>query len=66
MPSPITTSAWDAFVESHPHGHILQTSAWAGLKCAFGWSAARVDVRESGKLVAGAQILFRPLPLGLA
>ncbi len=66
MPSPITTSAWDAFVEAHPHGHILQTSAWADLKCAFGWSAARVDVRDSGKLVAGAQILFRPLPLGLA
>ena len=66
MPSPITASAWDAFVESHPHGHILQTSAWADLKCAFGWSAARVDVRENGQLVAGAQILFRPLPFGLA
>ena len=66
MPSPITASAWDAFVEAHPRGHILQTSAWADLKCAFGWSAVRVDVRDSGKLVAGAQILFRPLPLGLA
>ncbi len=81
----ITANEWDAFVTSHPDGHILQTPAWADLKCAFGWSAARVGIREADRgnglsrdpvrperesgqprLIAGAQILFRPLPLGLA
>ncbi len=82
----ITANEWDAFVTSHPDGHILQTPGWADLKCAFGWSAARVGIREtvpaasgsglsegglsgSGlypRLIAGAQILLRPLPFGLA
>jgi lipid II:glycine glycyltransferase (peptidoglycan interpeptide bridge formation enzyme) len=61
----ITASEWDAFVAAHPDGHILQTPAWADLKCAFGWSAARVGVREKGHLVAGAQVLFRSLAFGL-
>ncbi len=71
----ITASEWNTFVASHPQGHILQTPAWADLKCAFGWSAARVGIRQTGAtpgdgagspIIAGAQILFRPLPLGLA
>ena len=71
----ITASEWEAFVTSHPDGHILQTPAWADLKCAFGWSAARVGLRRTDLqsqsapqpgLVAGAQILLRPLPFGLA
>jgi len=61
----ITASEWDAFVATHPDGHILQTPAWADLKCAFGWSAARVGIREKGQLVAGAQVLFRSLAFGL-
>jgi lipid II:glycine glycyltransferase (peptidoglycan interpeptide bridge formation enzyme) len=51
---------WDEFVAGHPHGHILQTSAWGDLKSAFGWSAERVRIGE-----AGALVLFRRLPLGL-
>jgi peptidoglycan pentaglycine glycine transferase (the first glycine) len=61
----INAADWDAFVNAHPDGHILQTPAWADLKCAFGWSAARVGIREQGELVAGAQVLFRPLPTAL-
>ena len=61
----IDATEWDAFVAAHPDGHILQTPAWADLKCAFGWSAARVGVKQEGVLVAGAQVLFRPLPTGL-
>jgi lipid II:glycine glycyltransferase (peptidoglycan interpeptide bridge formation enzyme) len=52
-------SSWDGFVRAHPHGHILQTSAWGRLKSAFGWRAEPVRVGDSGALV-----LFRPLPLG--
>ncbi|MEK6575174.1 MAG: peptidoglycan bridge formation glycyltransferase FemA/FemB family protein, partial [Chloroflexota bacterium] len=61
----ISAVEWDEFVAAHPDGHILQTPAWADLKCAFGWSAARVGIRDGGKLVAGAQMLFRPLPAAL-
>lgn len=57
---------WDAFVERRADGHALQTSAWAMLKSRFGWSAGRVAVLEGNRVVAGASVLFRRLPLGLA
>lgn len=57
---------WDVFVEAHPRAHLLQTSAWGVLKTAFGWQAERIAlVRDGGAIVAGAQILYRPLPLRL-
>lgn len=56
---------WDAFVAAHPHGSLLQTSRWARLKGRFGWSARRVWLRQDGRLVAGAQILFRSVALGI-
>jgi peptidoglycan pentaglycine glycine transferase (the first glycine) len=59
---------WDAWVEAHPHGHILQTGRWARLKCRFGWSAGRVVLRASGDpgapILAGASVLYRRLPWG--
>jgi len=55
---------WDRFVASHPDGHVLQCSAWADLKSAFGWRADRIVVRDGERLVAGAQVLYRRLPLG--
>ncbi len=66
MSTTITATEWDSFVASHPQGHILQTPAWAELKCAFGWTATRIGIKEKGAVVAGAQILFRTLPLGIA
>ncbi len=56
---------WDAFVADHPHGSLLQTTAWARLKGRFGWSAERVWLRRDGRLVAGAQILIRSFALGV-
>ncbi|EFO81694.1 Methicillin resistance protein [Oscillochloris trichoides DG-6] len=53
-------ATWDAFVDTHPQGHLLQSSAWAQLKASAGWSARRVVVLDhAGTLLAGAQILFR-------
>jgi lipid II:glycine glycyltransferase (peptidoglycan interpeptide bridge formation enzyme) len=60
-----TTEQWDAFVASQPHSHILQTSAWGKLKSNFGWSSDRVAVLCDDHIVAGAQVLFRSLPLRL-
>ena len=76
MSASLNVSEWDSFVagfqQKHPGNststsgaHILQTSTWATLKCNFGWSATRIVARQQGRTVAGAQILFRPLPLGL-
>ena len=67
MVSPATPSApeWDAFVAAHARAHILQTSNWAALKGAYGWGSDRVALVEGGRIVAGAQLLFRALPFRL-
>lgn len=52
-------NAWRQFLAAQSHAHILQTAEWGELKSAFGWDAVRI---LSGG--AGAQILFRRLPLG--
>ncbi len=59
------TPQWDAFVNAHPRGHVLQQSAWAELKSAYGWSAARTALSVGDQIVAGAQILFRRIPFKL-
>jgi peptidoglycan pentaglycine glycine transferase (the first glycine) len=56
---------WDSFVACHPAGHILQTWAWGTLKARFGWESARLAVSDGTRLLAGAQVLFRRLPLRL-
>ena len=61
-----SAARWDTFVTAHPDHHLLQTSDWGRLKSAFGWSAQRVGVEDAqGNLVAGTQILYRQLPLGI-
>ena len=53
------SKAWCDFMDRLPHHHLLQTASWAMLKSSFGWRARWVQVGN-----AGAQILFRKLPLG--
>lgn len=63
IPSP---AEWDIFINQQPRAHLLQLDGWAALKSAYGWRAACVALAEDDKqLVAGAQLLFRPLPLRL-
>ncbi len=61
QPDPRT---WDAFVEAQG-GHLLQTHRWGALKSAFGWSSEIVALAEGNRIMAGALLLFRRLPLGL-
>ena len=56
---------WDSFVAAHPRGSLLQTTSWARLKSRFGWSTQRVWMRRDGRLVGGAQVLFRSVALGI-
>src|SRR5262249_5490925 len=55
---------WDAFVESAPGGHHLQTSLWAKVKAQHGWRPVRLLVQRDAHLIGGAQLLGRPIPLG--
>jgi len=55
--------AWDTFLAEMPTGHYRQTSLWAQVKACLGWRVMRVVVTREEKIVAGAQILIRPLSL---
>ncbi|MBN1286458.1 MAG: peptidoglycan bridge formation glycyltransferase FemA/FemB family protein [Anaerolineae bacterium] len=67
MLKPITPSAdaWDAFIAGRRDAGFLQTPEWGALKSRFGWSASLVALAdEAGSIAAGAQVLYRRLPLG--
>jgi peptidoglycan pentaglycine glycine transferase (the first glycine) len=53
---------WDEFVEKDACGHFEQSSAWACAKSDTGWSPLRITVYQGKRIVAGVQILLRPLP----
>lgn len=57
----VDAQEWDRFLESVPDNHHLQTSLWAELKSPSGWQASRLALRDNNKIVAGLQILHRPL-----
>lgn len=57
-----SSAAWDGFISSSPHGHLLQSWAWGEFKGRFGWQPVRLAVSDNGRLVAAAQILLRKLP----
>ncbi len=57
----VNRKTWDTFVADHPAGHLLQTWAWGELKARFGWQAIRLALVEDEQIVAGAQVLFRPV-----
>ena len=54
---------WERFVQQHPRAHVLQLPAWGALKAAWGWQVVRVGLTplQGDGLVAGAQLLLRPL-----
>lgn len=57
-------AAWDDFLAHRPDGHHVQSSLWGQLKAKFGWQVARIlAYEEDEKIVGGAQILIRPLPI---
>lgn len=57
----LSSAEWDQFLEFKPEAHLLQTSLWGDLKENFNWLAVRL-----ANETAGAQILFRKLPMGLS
>ena len=59
-------NAWDTFVTREPCFSLLQSWNWGEFKEKMGWVSFRVAVQENDQIIAGAQILIKPLPLGLA
>jgi peptidoglycan pentaglycine glycine transferase (the first glycine) len=57
---------WDAFLAKEPSFALLQSWGWGDFKEKSGWKAFRVAVEEQGRIVAGAQILIKPLLSTLA
>lgn len=57
--SEVTLAEWNQFLTKFPDAHLLQMGEWGELKKDFGWKPVRVISGD-----AGAQILFRRLPLG--
>lgn len=55
----VSPTEWNTYLSKYPHAHLLQSTAWGALKSDFGWQAVHL---VAGK--AGAQVLFRRLPLG--
>ncbi len=54
---------WDDFLVTTPGGHHAQTSLWAQLKDSIGWRAVRIIIKDTERIVAGAQLLIRPIPM---
>jgi lipid II:glycine glycyltransferase (peptidoglycan interpeptide bridge formation enzyme) len=57
---------WNAFVSHSRFGHVLQSWEWGELKARAGWKPLRLALHEDGEIRAAAQVLIRPLPLGIA
>lgn len=55
---------WDAFVAAHPLGNFCQAWAWGEVKGRGEWTPHRLGLFADDSLVAGAQVLLRPLALG--
>jgi peptidoglycan pentaglycine glycine transferase (the first glycine) len=66
--TPVTTirdAVWNDLVQA-TNGSFLQTTAWNDVKSKWGWISHRVGIESNGRLIAGAQLLFRALPLGFS
>ncbi len=57
----VTLDEWNRFTSLHPQAHLLQCGEWGALKAGFGWQPERIVMGA-----AGAQVLFKPLPLGFS
>ncbi|MCB2180239.1 peptidoglycan bridge formation glycyltransferase FemA/FemB family protein [bacterium] len=60
---PIIDEEWENFLRSQPTGHHVQSSAWGIFKASSGMKVLRIIVKEEDKIVGGAQILLRSLPI---
>ena len=53
---------WNTFVGHSRWGHVLQSWEWGEFKQSMGWYAERISIQRGGQILAGAQLLLKPLP----
>ena len=56
---------WDALVRATGRAHLLQSAGWAAVKGATGWVPRRFVIADGARRAGVAQVLLKPLPLGL-
>ena len=52
---------WDAFLQGIAGAYFAQSSLWAQVKAQQGYEPLRLTISRQGQIVAGAQLLMRPL-----
>ena len=56
---------WNSLVSRTRSFVLMQTWEWGKFKEELGWEPFRIAVEDDGELVAGAQILFKSMSMGL-
>lgn len=60
----IDDEVWDRYVSEHPNGHHEQTSMFAAIRSDNNYRSLRVGlINSNGALCAGAQLLYRKIPI---
>ena len=54
--------SWNTFVTHSRWGHALQSWEWGEFKQSMGWHAVRISIQRGGQILAGEQLLLKPLP----
>ena len=62
-PGAAELTAWDALVSAHPGADVTQLSGWGRLRRLAGYSPLYVLVRDQERIVGGAQVLIRRVPV---
>jgi lipid II:glycine glycyltransferase (peptidoglycan interpeptide bridge formation enzyme) len=62
-PDPDTIHAWDHLVSHTPRSDVAQLSAWSAVRRQAGFVPRYVLARRAGRLVGGAMVLQRRLPV---
>jgi lipid II:glycine glycyltransferase (peptidoglycan interpeptide bridge formation enzyme) len=62
-PDPGVLHEWDTLVDRTPGTDVAQLSSWAGIRRESGFDPLYVFAREDDRLVGGALVLERPLPV---
>lgn len=57
---------WNTFAEKEPSFVLTQSWDWGEFKEKMGWKAFRIAVEHQSTIIAGAQMLIKSFPLGIA
>ena len=62
----LSKEEFTTFEKNHPYGSFYQTIGWGELKKRNGWNYYLVGLKENDKILAGAMLLEKKLPMGLS